>query len=586
MLDSTRVLTPQQADVVRAVRGSLQDLLAALVRTAVESEDEATLRVSLQQLDDLFLLVVVGEFNAGKSALINALLGERILAEGVTPTTTDIQVLRHIDQAAAPYAEDVHQIPAAAPLLRDLHLVDTPGTNAITRAHEVLTRRFVPRADLILFVTSADRPFTESERQFLEQIREWGKKVVMVINKVDLLHSAQDVDTVCAFVRDNFRTLLGIVPELFVVSARAALEAKARGDATALQASRFPDLEHYILTKLTDAERFRLKLLNPIGVGLRLIEQYSAILDARLELLRDDAATVDEIGAQLGGYRREMIRSFELRLADVDNVLLQVEKRGDEFFEETVRLGRLLDLLNKSRIRLEFEQRVIGDLPREIQDRVETIIDWLVASDLQQWKEIRDRVSQRRSEHAERMAGRIASGFDYDRTRLLETVGKATQDTLDAHDQRAEAARMADSIQAAVTNAALLEVGAVGLGTVVSLLATTTAVDVTGILAAGLMATVGFIVLPRRRRNAKQELRRRVELLRQQLMGALRGQFDTELDRSVRGVEDAVAPYVQFVEGERARLTERHEELNTLRNRLSEVRTRVEAATIINRQAP
>jgi len=578
MVEAPRVLTPQQIDVVRRVRGGLQELLAALARAGAEPDDDATLRQSLEQLDDFFLLAVVGEFNSGKSALINALLGERVLEEGVTPTTADVQLLRHADQPAGLETGEVRQIRASAPLLRDLHVVDTPGTNAITRAHELLTRRFVPRADLVLFVTSADRPFTESERQFLAQIREWGKKIVMVINKRDLLHTEEDVDKVRAFVRDNFRALLDIVPELFVVSARQALAAKTSGDGAALAASRFPELEHYVLTTLNEAERFRLKLLNPLGVGLRLIERYAATLEARLDLLKEDAAAVEEIRTQLDGFRREMARGFELRLADVQNVLHEFEKRGDEFFEDTVRAGRVFDLMNRSRIRLEFERKVIGTLPQEIQERVEAVIDWLVASELQLWRETRDRLVRRRSDQAERLAGQLAGGFEYDRRRLLDTVGKATQDTLDAHDQRPEAARMAESVRMAVANAALLEVGAVGLGTAVSLLATTTAADVTGILAAGLMATIGFVVLPHRRQKAKRELHKRVALMREQLMGALTAQFDRERDRAIRRIEDAIAPYVQFVEGERASLGERRRQLASLRDRLAALRSTVQAA--------
>jgi hypothetical protein len=234
--------------------------------------------------------------------------------------------------------------------------------------------------------------------------------------------------------------------------------------------------------------------------------------------------------------------------------------------------------MNKSRIRLEFERQVIGDLPRQIEGRVEGFIDWLVASDLQQWTEVRDRLSRRRTEHAERVAGRLAGGFDYDRARLLDTVGKAAQDTLEAHDQRAEAARMAESVQMAVANAALLEVGAVGLGTAVSLIATTTAADVTGILAAGVLATVGFVVLPYRRKTAKRELRHRLAALREQLMGALTTQFDTEIDRSVRRVEDGIAPYVQFVEGERKGLAEKQHELAAIEGRLSALTSDIEVA--------
>jgi hypothetical protein len=120
--------------------------------------------------------VVVGEFNAGKSAVINALLGDRILDEGVTPTTSRIGLLRH---GPAVFREakgaSLEIVTAPVEVLRELNIVDTPGTNAVLREHEALTREFVPRADLVLFVTSADRPFTESERAFLETIRDCAR---------------------------------------------------------------------------------------------------------------------------------------------------------------------------------------------------------------------------------------------------------------------------------------------------------------------------------------------------------------------------------------------------------------------------
>jgi hypothetical protein len=387
-----------------------------------------------------------------------------------------------------------------------------------------------------------------------------------------------DLETVTSFVRDNVRALLGFAPELFPVSARQALAAKLAGDRAALDASRFPPLEDYILHTLNAGERFRLKLLNPLGVGRRLVEQYTALVASRLELLEDDTETVREIRSGLTGFRHEMTRGFQLRLAEVDNLLHQFEQRGDAFFDETVRAGRLFDLMNKSRIQLEFERKVIGDLPEQIEDRVEAFIDWLIASDLRHWTAVRDRLSQRRSEHAERVAGHLAGGFDYDRARLLETVGKAAQETLDAHDQRAEAARMAQSVKTAVANAALLQVGAVGLGTAVSLIATTTAADVTGLLAAGVLATVGFIVLPYRRKTARKELRARLATLRRQLMAALTTQFEREIERGVGRVENGIAPYVQFVEGERAGLTERQQELADATTRLERLTTEAESA--------
>jgi len=147
-----------------------------------------------------------------------------VLKEGVTPTTTEVEVLRHGSSITRVAVEEhLYAVTAPVELLRDIQIVDTPGTNAIMREHEVITSRFVPRADLVLFVTSADRPFTETERAFLGRIRDWGKKVVVAINKVDILEREDEVAEVVAFVARHATELLGTAPEVFAVSARLAL---------------------------------------------------------------------------------------------------------------------------------------------------------------------------------------------------------------------------------------------------------------------------------------------------------------------------------------------------------------------------
>ena len=147
---------------------------------------------AILQLDELFLIVVVGEYNAGKSALINALLGDHVLEEGVTPTTARVILVRWGEALSEQIVnEDFAIVTYPLELLKELNLIDSPGTNAIIRRHELLTTEYVPRSDLVLFTTSADRPLTESERQFLEKILAWGKKIVMVINKADILEGEQ-----------------------------------------------------------------------------------------------------------------------------------------------------------------------------------------------------------------------------------------------------------------------------------------------------------------------------------------------------------------------------------------------------------
>jgi small GTP-binding protein len=574
----SRILTEEQEQLLTEERRRLSDLRVALARLEVAAEDQSTLDQSVRQLDELFLLVVVGEFNAGKSVFINALLGQPVLEEGVTPTTQRICLLKHgaeIERKGIDSATDL--IVAPVDLLREINIVDTPGTNAIHREHEAITRDFVPRSDLVLFVTSADRPFTESERAFLESIRDWGKKIAVVVNKTDILETQEDVSRVVDFVAENFHNLLAVTPEIFPISARQALRAKTEGNGAQLSASGFEELERYIVATLDETERVRLKLLNPLGVGLRMTDKYLKAAGERLELLQDDFRTLEEIERQLAVYEEDRAQEFRFRKADIDNVLLDFEARGMAFFEETVRLTRVPDLINKSKVKGDFERKVVGDLPQVVEKRVSDVIDWMVSSELKEWNAVTEHLETRRTQHADRIVGQVGGSFDYDRERLLETVGRTARRAVESYDQDVESTRLAESVQMAVASAALLEVGAVGLGTLVTMIASTSAVDATGILAAGTLSILGFFVIPARRRKAKNELRKKVSEVREQLMSGLTTQFEREMKESISRIQEAIAPYTRFVRAERDRLKRSKEELSDLGQKLDQLKAQVES---------
>ena len=272
-----RVLREETDRQLTAARRLLGDLQVELATVPATTGDAATLTESVRQLDELFLLVVVGEFNAGKSAFINALLGRKVLDEGVTPTTSQIHLVRYgATDATEVLGSGIRVVTAPVDFLKDIHIVDTPGTNAIIREHERLTTEFVPRADFVLFVTSADRPFTESERVFVEAIRAWGKKVVVVVNKIDIFERPEELDEVLTFVGDAAERALDTRPPVFPVSARLAGRAK-QGEPALWPASRFEALERFLHDSLDEQSRFRLKLSNPLAVGDVLARRYIGV---------------------------------------------------------------------------------------------------------------------------------------------------------------------------------------------------------------------------------------------------------------------------------------------------------------------
>ena len=573
----SKILTPAQDELLKEERRVLSRLRVALSRFDAAAEHQEALDRSIEQLDELFLLVVIGEFNAGKSAFINALLGSRVVAEGVTPTTAQINVLQYGDSVARQVREpNLHVINAPAPLLREIHIVDTPGTNAIIREHEAITAQFVPRSDLVLFVTSADRPFTETERAFLEQVRGWGKKVVVVINKVDILDSPQDVEAVRMFVAENARALLGFNPEIVPVSSRLALRGK-EGDAAAWGGSGFEALEHYIATTLDAPGRVQLKFLNPLGVGASLAERYSGFVRERLALLKGDFETLEEVERQLTVYQQDLVRDFELRMSDIDLILLQMERRGHDYFDDTMRIGRVMDLLNRSRVQQGFEQQVVADAPNQIERKVGELVDWLVDADLRQWQAVTRHLAERRRQYKDRIVGEEGGArFHYDRTRMIDSVARETQMVVDSYDRRREAQELADGARNAVATAAAVGAGALGLGTIVTLAASTAAADVTGLILASVMAAIGFFILPAKRQRAKAEMREKIAAVRARLSDALREQFHKEIQRSADRIREGIAPYSRFVRAEGDSLKVIDQELREIANELASLRARVD----------
>ena len=574
MLDT--ILTPEHQELVREERVLLGEVASALDRSDVAPDERGALADSIRQLDELFLVVIVGEFNAGKSAFINALLGRKLLAEGVTPTTAKIHLLSWGETEGRDAIDSVSEkVTAPVEILRQLSLVDTPGTNALDRSHEALTSDYVPRADLVLFLTSADRPFSESERLFLERIREWGKKVVVAVNKVDILKSPGEITEVLNWVRSNGMRLLGATPEVFAVSALRARSAQDAGDAEVLAASGLPEIERWLQSTLDDSERLRLKLGNPLGVAGRLLDVGVGAVDGGLTLLRDDLATIADIESQSATWSEDVAREFGLRLADIDNSLHEMEKRGLEFFDGTVRVTQLPRLFDKEALRQRFEREVVAEAPQQVEAKVESLIDWLVESDLQQWQSVVNHVNRRAAAHADRMVGEVGGRFEADRGHLLATVGRAAADGLASYDRAAEARRMADDVSKAVTGTALAGVGAVGLGATVALVASSTAVDVTGLLAAGLLFSFGLFILPHRRRKAKAELKEKIAALRSEIMSALKAQFEVEAGRSRTRLTDTIAPYTRFVRTESDRLEAEKRELGALAEKVESFKARV-----------
>jgi small GTP-binding protein len=531
---------------------------------------------AILQLDELFLIVVVGEFNSGKSALINALLGEYVLEEGVTPTTARVTLVRWGEALSEQIVnEDFAIVTYPLELLKELNLIDSPGTNAIIRRHELLTTEYVPRSDLVLFTTSADRPLTESEREFLEKILAWGKKIVLVINKADILDGQEAIEEVRAFVAQHTAGILGYAPELFVLSAKLAEKANQISDPVEKErlrkASGITDLERYITETLDDRARLELKLSNPLGVASNLLQQAEGLNQAQAEELQADLKLVSELEAMLSAYRKELTAEIKPRLAEVDNVLQNFEQRGEEFFKTNLRITNIGNLAKSDKIKSKFEEEVLAGLSSEIDAKVHAMIDWMVDKDLQIWYQVMGALERRQFVARKQAEVGPVSPQAARRTDLMASVGETIKTIVNSYNHKKEAEELSVLVEGAVAQTALFEVGAVGLGALVASTLFSAAMDVTGIVAASALAILGFFVIPYKRKQAIEGFKEKMSELRSNLMHTLELTFGREADLALNRLEAKIAPYTQGVRADQEKIARDAQVLAELKQTLEKM---------------
>lgn len=566
-------LSEAQHGVVEAQRGLLAALLDRLAVLRADDGDTEAVRRALRHLDELFLVVVAGEFSAGKSTLLNALLGKRVLVDGVTPTTHRLGVLLHRDTEQIPsFAEtvrDLDVVRADAEWLKHLTLVDTPGTNAVMRDHEALTSSIVPRADLIVFVSSADRPWTESEKQFMSAIAKWRRNVVVVVNKADILRSEADREEIVRFVGTGARDVVGAELPMFMLSAYNALTCKEEG--TALDDT-WKEFERYIASTLAGPAQISMKLSSPLGVASAVTSRQLEMVRRRADLLGADVRLLDLVEDDMRAFSEEMERDFDVQVARIDTVLAEVVARADEYLDAQVRLGNLLALARGDGFADEFAAAVVGDTSDRTEALVRDIALWFSKKLENHWNSVVSSLVHRASTHSADMVGSVGANFQGDRTDLLMDLSDTAGGIIASYNVQTETKRVQSSLRDAVLATTAVEAGAAGLGTLVA----ASSLDWTGLAGAGVVAAAGLVILPARRVALKRNFRGQIDNVREGLRAKVTQRLKHELHENTERLKDAIGPYSRFVRRETGRFAEHTVALTELSTQIREIERSVE----------
>jgi hypothetical protein len=336
-------------------RAELEQALRALARIG-DGQPGARVAEGARSLlkklaEELFNVVVVGEFKRGKTTLVNAVLGADVLPSAVVPLTS---IVTAVTWGERPRAEvsfldgrtesvAVEDLPRyvtergnarnglgvdravlyyPADELRDgVFLVDTPGVGSVYRHNTEAAYAFVPECDAAVFLTSADPPISDGERAFLEDVRAEAARMFFVLNKVDYL-SERDREEALAFTREVAKDAVGTEPNLYPVSARQGLVAKMAGDHDGFEASGLAAFER-------DFRRFLMREKGAVVLASVSAQARKLVADAHNALDVEERALripIEDLAARSEQMERIFARAIESREGIRMVLRIEVEK--------------------------------------------------------------------------------------------------------------------------------------------------------------------------------------------------------------------------------------------------------------------
>jgi len=352
--DLPALAPPGQADLP-AIAAAFHALCA---RRAALAEIGPAVGEAGEQLDRPLVLAVLGEFNAGKSTFVNALLGEDVAPMGVTPTTATINVIKYGPERAAravyrdgrtreiPFdglkeffrevglgaARDVAIVEVMYPIeeLQRVNVVDTPGLNSLIEEHEQATRAYIARADAVVWVFDVGQAGKLSEARVLDLVAGHARKTLGVVNKIDRV-TGEERAQVLAHVREELGgKLVDVVP----VSARDALAARIGGDAAALEASGFPglratlDREFFVPSRALVRAGVKERLRHLTHEGLRAAVAEIGACDAALAAIE---AARGDLGGRVDALERFAVEEATAIVGRLDSVYRLAAREVLEF---------------------------------------------------------------------------------------------------------------------------------------------------------------------------------------------------------------------------------------------------------------
>ncbi len=568
----------------------------AELATKLGDETEKDRQRILQNANDLrdmfFMVVIVGEFNAGKSTFTNALVGDELLPMGITPTTEAIELIRYGDKKsrvpAVRESDAVREWTHPNTGSPGVVIVDTPGTGSVFAKHEKIAKDFLSRSDLVIFLISAKKAFAQTERMYMEMARNYGKKIIIVINQIDLLETKEQKEVV-GFVKQQVSELLNFEPPLFTVSAKNALKAERKGGLFRSGSSDDGNMDavrEHLRQTFERVPPAKQKLTAQLDFADSMLKSYTTHLDERLNLVGADRSYVEQLQTELTAQADSLSKQLDTTMSELDRVFDSLLVRGRTFVSKNLTLGAGLRAPDKDEIRTKFEKEVVSTSLNQIADISENYVGAVVDSSRRYWRNIIERLNKLEALMEQEVGKPDAGSYAEQRVALQEAIAIADKElkTYTEHNL-AESLRenFATNMRGFTTSLVGLIAGVLAIvaGVAVAGPVTASAVGVIGAVIAGPILAVGgtagvLMYGQKLRRDANKELEDRIQSLRESYRQSLVEMTDRERTRLLQYGQQILAPVFSQIEVLVKRYQEQSENLGEMTNTAKQLRAELD----------
>ena len=558
------------------------------------------MRDALFHADHPYMMVFVGPFSSGKSSLINALMGKAdLMPVGVTPTTDHISILRWGEEPdRITSGTEVESIFYPSALLRKVSFVDTPGLESIFQKHEETTRNFLHRSDVVFMVMLATQAMTARNLEYLQRLKEYGTKVIILINQVDLLTS-EEAETVYEYVRTEARSRLGVEPDVWMVSARKGMQAQRDGalDEALWHESGLDKIVNFVDQQLSDVDRMRQKLRTPLQITQNATQGALAVVRKNQAALDHYQNIADNIDQQLAAQKREQEKAIRETTQEISSRFGEAAINGSDAIRDVFGFSRVLGSLwrgllelvgltgllrreGTSYTHLAFERHKVFEPLNQLPAVVDQLGPRMEGKDIQDIDDL-VRYAQREIKQLppaiqEKVIGEVRAPLQYDRRALHEVRSRLEDIENEARSIETEKLDriLRNTTLYLVVYEILLLLAGLFIGQ--ALIASPESLPVLVLIVVGLVV-LGPVMVPLRGRMVESAYTNRMLALQKRYIDEVVEAANRQLAYSLQLRRDAIAPLTRLIEAQTTLQQEQAQKLQEAERELAAIESALTA---------